>query len=79
MILQGCIRVLSVTPVIFWRLKYEMRNYGTRNCGMITRVQMSFRKKKDYENKKSLSVEMGHSRNFKSRYFNIKEMRANSN
>ena len=29
--------------------------------------------------KKSLSVEMGHSRNFKSWYCNIKEMRANCN
>ena len=34
---------------------------------------------KDYEKQKSLSVEMGHSRNFKSWNCNIKEMRASYN
>ena len=42
------------------------------------RVQLSF-SKKIMKSKKSLSVEMGHSRNFKSWYCNIKEMRANFN
>ena len=31
--------------VVFWRLKYEMINYGTRNFGMRIRVQLSLSKK----------------------------------
>ena len=56
-----------------------MRNYGTRNGGVKPRVQLSFSKKKIFEKQKSLSVEIGDSRNFKSWYCNIKEMRANFN
>ena len=61
--------------VVFWRLKYEMRNYGTRNCGIKPRVQLSF-SKKIFEKQKSLSVEMGHSRNSKTYNYKIKVLRA---